>query len=75
MIQNIFILAKQRVYILRERNQDEQEYMKNPNNIDEIKKTKKVFCSIEREYGKPYAQYLTRWNIWRDKAFERIKSI
>ena len=49
--------------------------MKNPNNADEIKKLKKVFCSIEREYGKPYAHYLTRWNIWRDKAFERIKSI
>lgn len=75
LIQEIYELAKSRVYILRERDISEQEYMKSGENAEDIRKTKRKFCSIEKEYGIPYHQYLVKWNWWRDKVFERVKGI
>lgn len=49
--------------------------MTNSTNAEDIKKYKRKFCSIEKEYGNPYANYLNKWNWWRDKVFERTKNI
>ena len=37
--------------------------------------TSKRFCSLEIEYGKLYHQYLSKWNWWRDRVFERANDL
>ena len=49
--------------------------MSNGQNAEEIKKLKRKFCSIEKEYGSLYANYLNKWNWWRDKVFERTRNL
>ena len=49
--------------------------MTSASNAEEIKKMKKKYCSIEKEYGNLYANYLNKWNWWRDKVFERTRNI
>jgi len=60
---------------LRERDPKDQEYLKSAENAEDIKKSKRKFCSLEKEYGHPYNEYLGKWNWWRDRAFERVKNL
>jgi hypothetical protein len=63
------------VYNLKERDLEQQKFMQDGSNADEIKKLKRKFCSVEKEYGNFYANYLNKWNWWRDKVFERCKNL
>lgn len=49
--------------------------MKAPANAEDIRRTKRKFCSIEKEYGLPYQLHLAKWNWWRDKVFDRVKNV
>ena len=45
-------------------------------NLNEVeKKEKKVFCSMESEYGRPYNASIAKWNWWRDRVYERVKNL
>jgi len=74
IINQIFDLAKQRIYRLVQRSEEAKAYMTTARTAHE-QATAKSFCSLELEYGRPYNAAQVKWSWWRDKVFERTLNL